>query len=70
LRLAQFGSYLQAWQFETEKQRRNNRNPFSLHNRIVSRTIAQTALLTAIYFAFGLQTMFAFIGAAIIGNLF
>jgi alkane 1-monooxygenase len=66
---SQFGSYLQAWKFEIEKQHRNNRNPFSIHNRMVSRTIAQIILLTVIYFAFGLQTMFAFIGAAIIGKL-
>jgi alkane 1-monooxygenase len=65
---SQFGSYFQAWQFEMEKQHRNNRNPFSFHNRMVGYTIAQISLLTVIYFVFGLPTMFAFIGSAIIGK--
>ncbi len=66
---SQFGSYRQAWQFETEKQRRNKRSIFSLHNRMVSYTIAQIVLLLTILLAFGLTTMLAFIASAIVGKL-
>jgi alkane 1-monooxygenase len=66
---SQFGSYRQAWQFEIEKQRRNKRHPLALRNRMVGYTIAQTILLTTIYLAFGLKTMLAFVGAAIIGKM-
>jgi alkane 1-monooxygenase len=66
---SQFGSYRQAWQFEIEKQRRSGRSPFSVHNRMVSYTIAQIILLTAIGLAFGPQTLVAFIASAIFGKL-
>jgi alkane 1-monooxygenase len=66
---SQFGSYRQAWQFETEKQRRNKRGIFSLHNRMVSYTIAQIVLLLTILLAFGLTTMLAFTASAIVGKL-
>ena len=66
---SQIGSYCQAWQFEIEKQRRNNRNPFSLGNRMVCYTIVQIALLTVIFLGFGWKTMLAFAAAAVIGKL-
>ncbi len=66
---SQFGSYVQAWQFEIEKQIRNKRRWFSPHNRMVAYTIAQVVLLSVVYAIFGLHTMFAFIAAAIIGKL-
>ena len=66
---SQFGSYFQAWQFEINKQRRDNRNPLSLRNRMVCYTIAQISLLVVIFLGFGGKTMFAFIAAAIIGKL-
>jgi alkane 1-monooxygenase len=66
---SQTGSYIQAWQFEISKQVRNNRYRFSLRNRMVAYTIAQIALLSGIYYFFGLTAMCAFIAAAIIGKL-
>jgi alkane 1-monooxygenase len=66
---SQTGSYVQAWQFEISKQVRNNRYRFSLRNRMVAYTIAQIALLSGIYYFFGLTAMCAFIAAAIIGKL-
>ena len=66
---SQIGSYFQAWQFEVNKQRRNNRNPFSLRNRMVCYTIAQISLLLATFLGFGWKTMLAFLAAAIIGKL-
>lgn len=66
---SQWSSYLQAWQFEFDKQQRNNRKRFSLHNRMVCYTIAQMSLLVMIFFGFGWQTMLAFTAAAIIGKL-
>jgi len=66
---SQFGSYVQAWQFEISKQRRDKRNPLSLRNRMVCYTIAQISLLITIAFGLGLKTMLAFVAAAIIGKL-
>jgi alkane 1-monooxygenase len=66
---SQFGSYLQAWQFEIAKQRRNKRSPLSLQNRMVCYTIAQISLLFAIAAGFGWKTLVAFVSAAIIGKL-
>jgi alkane 1-monooxygenase len=66
---SQFGSYVQAWQFEISKQKRNNRHWFSLRNRMVTYTIAQIVLISGIYYFFGLTAMCAFIASAIIGKL-
>lgn len=66
---SQFGSYFQAWKFEAKILRRRGRNPFSLRNRMIGYTIAQIALIAAIYFGFGLKTTVAFIAAAIVGKL-
>jgi len=66
---SQFGSYLQAWQFEINKQRRNGRHPLSLRNRMVCYTLAQIILLVSILLGFGWLTMLAFLAAAIVGKL-
>ncbi len=66
---SQFGSYCQAWQFEIDKQRRHERHPLSLRNRMVCYTLAQIILLLTILFGFGWQTLLAFGAAALIGKL-
>lgn len=66
---SQFGSYIQAWQFEFEKGRKHNRRAFSPRNRMISYTIAQIALLGGIYYFFGLLATLAFTAAAFIGKL-
>ena len=66
---SQFGSYFQAWKFEIEKLRRRKVGVFSFQNRMFGYTIAQVTLIAAIYFIFGLQTLLAFLAAAVIGKL-
>ncbi|MCR9171443.1 MAG: alkane 1-monooxygenase [bacterium] len=64
-----FGSYVEAWQLEFERMKRENRSLFSFRNRMIGYSIANLAALGAIGFFFGLQVFIAFVLAAVFGIL-
>lgn len=64
-----FGSYLEAWQLENERLKRQKKGWFSLQNRMVVYSLANLALLAGIFVAFGWYVLVAFLAAAIIGIL-
>ena len=66
---SQFGSYLQAWQFESSRLRKKGIHLFSFQNKMIIYTLYQVSLLMFIYFIYGLFVMLAFITAAMIGIL-
>jgi fatty-acid desaturase len=50
---SQIGSYIQAWQIETQRMRITKRLWFSLRNKMVVYTLAHLGLLFFIFFNFG-----------------
>lgn len=62
-----FGSYFQAWQLENNLMRHQGKSVFSLNNRMVVYSIANTLVITSIYFFFGGIVLLAFIIAAVVG---
>ena len=66
---SQFGSYIQAWQLESDRWRRKTGRSLSYKNRMIRYTMTQITLLIAIYLVFNLSIMLAFLAAAIIGIL-
>jgi len=64
-----FGSYIEAWKIENKRMKKNGKSIFSFNNRMIQYTLANTLLLTAIYFAFGTHVLISFAIAAIIGIL-
>jgi alkane 1-monooxygenase len=64
-----FGSYFQAWEFEWNKLKKQDKNPLSFNNRMVTYTIAQLGLLVLTYFSFGKIALLAFLAAALFGIL-
>jgi len=64
-----FGSYLEAWQLESQRLRHSGRHWFSLQNRMVVYTIANVVLIVLIYLVFGKLVAFAFLCAASMGIL-
>ncbi len=64
---SQIGSYIQAWQIETQRMRITKRLWFSLRNKMVVYTLAHLGLLFFIFFNFGAVALYAFIGASIFG---
>lgn len=64
-----FGSYVEAWSLEIERLERENKSWISLQNRMVMYTFANVLLVGAIAFFLGVQTLVAFLIAAIIGIL-
>jgi alkane 1-monooxygenase len=64
---SQIGSYIQAWQIETQRMRITKRLWFSLRNKMVVYTLAHLGLLFFIFFNFGAVALYAFLGASIFG---
>ncbi len=62
-----FGSYIKAWQIEFKRMKKNGKAPFSLNNKMLQYSIANIAVIAAIYFFFNLEVVIAFILAASIG---
>ena len=66
---SQIGSYKQTWEIEINKLNKKSLNFFSLSNRMLIYTISQISLLLLIYVTFNIETVIAFIFAAIFGIL-
>lgn len=66
---SQIGSYIQAWQIEARRLKKENRHWLSFSNRMVNYTIAQIFLLAMILLAFQTKGLLAFVHASIIGIL-
>ncbi|MDY0780747.1 alkane 1-monooxygenase [Tenacibaculum sp. IB213877] len=64
---SQIMSYIQAWQLENRRMKTSERSWFHPQNKMIIYTICHFILLSAIYFFFGLNVLFAFLAAAIIG---
>lgn len=64
-----FSSYKQAWQLENKRVRRIYKNSISLHNKMVSYSIANILLIFTIYYLFGWFVLISFGLAAVIGIL-
>lgn len=64
-----FGSYREAWELEFERLQREGKHGLSFQNRMVVYSLANVAVLTVIFFAFGTIVLGAFVLAAVIGIL-
>jgi alkane 1-monooxygenase len=64
---SQIGSYFQAWQIETERLKIQKLPFFHYSNRMIIYTLLHFTLLSSIYFFFGLNVVFAFLIAALVG---
>lgn len=64
-----FGSYMEAWQLEMERMKREGAPVFSFRNRMVGYTIASVVLIGTIGFLFGAFTLLGFLLAATFGIL-
>jgi len=64
-----FSSYKQAWQLENKRLLNENKNSFSLQNKMVVYSIATIVLVSIIYYFFGWFVLLSFILAAVIGIL-
>ncbi len=62
-------SYFSAWKLEAERLEKKGASPFSLRNEMIQFQLIQGALLSGIYFYFGLAALLYFIGAAVMGFL-
>jgi len=62
-------SYISAWQLERDRLAKTGDSWLSLKNEMLVYQLIQIALLTAIYFVFGLKAMLCFVAAAVIGFL-
>jgi alkane 1-monooxygenase len=66
---SQIGSYIQAWQIESKRMQITRQARFSLRNKMVVYSIAQSILLVLIFWAFGKGGLFAFVVASIFGMI-
>lgn len=66
---SQIGSYLQAWQIEANRLKKNEHSFLSFSNKMLIYTFAQIVVLLSIYNIFDLNTMLAFMSASLIGIL-
>ena len=64
-----FTSYIQAWQLENKRLKESHRSWFHYQNRMIIYTLANMALLTAIFYFFSWLGLIAFISAAVVGIL-
>jgi len=64
-----FTSYIQAWQIENKRLHNEQKNGFSLHNKMIVYSIANLIGVLTIYYFFGWYVLSSFILAAIIGIL-
>ncbi|MFT7030720.1 MAG: alkane 1-monooxygenase [Marinoscillum sp.] len=62
-------TYLSAWKLESQRLQRLGKSAFSISNEMLNFQIIQLSLLALIYYFFGLNVMFYFILAAVIGFL-
>ena len=66
---SQIGSYIQAWQIEIKRMQITRKARFSLSNKMVVYSIAQSILLVLIFWNFGKGGLFAFVIAAVFGMI-
>lgn len=66
---SQIGSYIQAWQIEIKRMQITRKARFSLSNKMVVYSIAQSILLILIFWNFGKGGLFAFVIAAVFGMI-
>jgi len=64
-----FSSYIQAWQLENKRFRSKNKSSYSLHNKMISYSIANLIVVFTIYYIFGWFVLVSFVFAATIGIL-
>ena len=64
-----FTSYMQAWQLENKRLQSENKDSFSLQNKMVRYSIATILVIFAIYYFFGWLVLLSFALASIIGIL-
>lgn len=60
-------SVISAWNLEKQRLAKKNLPAFSFSNEMIRFALIQSTFVLAIYFVFGLQSMMAFVAAAIIG---
>lgn len=66
---SQIGSYIQAWQIEIKRMQITRQARFSLSNKMVVYSIAQSILLVLIFWNFGKGGLFAFLIASVFGMI-
>lgn len=66
---SQIGSYIQAWQIEIKRMQITRQARFSLSNKMVVYSIAQSILLVLIFWNFGKGGLFAFVIASVFGMI-
>ncbi|MCB0649977.1 MAG: alkane 1-monooxygenase [Saprospiraceae bacterium] len=66
---SQIGSYIQAWQLETNRLKKKDRYWLSLSNRMVVYTMAQLTLIGIVFMFFDWAGLFAFLQVALMGIL-
>ncbi|PQJ14748.1 alkane 1-monooxygenase [Aureicoccus marinus] len=62
-----FGSYLEAWSLENARMKAENRSILHWSNRMVIYSLANILVVTGIYFAYGTEVLWGFLGAAALG---
>lgn len=60
-------SYLSAWKIEKKRLKRKKQSFWSFHNRMVSYTLAQLALILTVLLVFDFRVMLLYLGAAAFG---
>lgn len=66
---SQIGSYIEAWKLENKRMRQKGNTIFSIHNKALTYTVIQFALLILIFVVLGTSTCLLFIAAAVFGIL-
>lgn len=64
---SQIGSYIQAWQIETQRMQITKQFWFSLRNKMAAYSLVHSILLLFIFWIFGSVAVFAFLSAAAFG---
>ena len=63
------GSYLSAWHIAADACKKKGKQVLSYHNEMIQYTLVQIAMLTLIYYFFGLTILLSYMVAALIGIL-
>ncbi len=64
-----FGSYIEAWNIEKKRMKKQNRPGLSIQNRMVGYSIANVLVIVAILYFFGLNVLLTFLASCVIGIL-
>ncbi len=62
-------SFISAWGIEADRLRKEQRQPFGVHNEMIRFLLLEIALVIAILLLFGAKTLMCFLAAAFIGIL-